>query len=280
MKIKFLLSIFIIFNFMASAQELKIVVPSDVYRDYERFIAGRNPNKIDDYEGEYSRRDVVEVVLAVKALNRGGIDLPIKITHADSYSRTLAEIEKGNYAISGTTVWKSDTDDTHFFISNETLKDGEFFAGLYANVDNKSFFEINNKQDLRKFKAVSNSSWTSDWGVLNNMSLNSLQDVKQFEQMVRMVKYKRVDFLLAPFQTNPEMTLKTQGITLYPLWGYKVALPGSRVFIISKKYPGAIKIYKSFNKGLDELIRSGEVKKAYEQSGFINKKTLKWEVIN
>lgn len=272
--------ILLLFVTTSFSQELKIVLPSDVYKDYEKFLAGRDPHAITDYTGEFSRRDVVEVVLMLKALRKGGIEVPIKISQLDSYARILIEVEKGNFALCANTVWKRDIDTNKYFVSNETLRDGEFYAGLYANLENKSFFEITKKHDIKKFKAVSNSAWSSDWQVLSSLELSSLQDVKQWEQMVRMVHHKRVDFLLAPFQTNKDMTLKFENITLYPLKGYKIALPGARVFIASKKYPGSVDIFKAFNQGLDELIQSGEIQKAYEQAGFINKATTKWEILN
>ena len=41
-------------------EELLIIIPSDVKHDYELFLNGRDPLKINYFGGHYSRRDVVE----------------------------------------------------------------------------------------------------------------------------------------------------------------------------------------------------------------------------
>lgn len=280
MKTILLMFISLFFCQTLNAQELKIAIPSDVYKDYLEFIGDRNPYELTSYTHEKSRRDVVEIILLLKAIRKGGLEMPVQIAQLDSYARIIAEVEKGNFAFSATTSWRSDIDENKFFISEETLKEGRFYAGLYAKLENKKFFQIKNKEDISNFKAVSNSAWSSDWKVLSSLSLKYLQDVKQWDQMVRLVNMERVDFLLAPFQNKSQFVLSYDGISLYPLEGFKVTLPGSRVFMISKKYPNAREIFDAFNKGLLELIKSGEVDRAYEESGFINKKVLNWKSLN
>ena len=49
---------------------LPALIPDDVLRDYQAFLAGRDPVAITDYGGPLSRRDVVEVVLIHQALAR------------------------------------------------------------------------------------------------------------------------------------------------------------------------------------------------------------------
>ena len=63
-------------------EELIIVIPGDVKRDYELFVSGRDPLEIKDYSGLGSRRDVVEVVLIQQALALGGITEPIRFLPA------------------------------------------------------------------------------------------------------------------------------------------------------------------------------------------------------
>jgi hypothetical protein len=98
--------------------------------------------------------------------------------------------------------------------------------------------------------------------------------------MVSMVQGKRVDFLLAPFQPTEDMSLGVNGAILIPIPNIQISLSGSRVFSVSKKHPLGKEAIKAINIGLIKMKKMGIIKKAYEQSGFINAKVANWKTIN
>lgn len=276
----FLVFLFLFFTINASGNEIIVMVSHDTLKDYNLFLKGRNPLTITDFHGQDSRRDVVEVVLFQQALNLGHLPLKFNFIESPSYHRTLAEIEVGRAALSAESIWKSDIDPNKFFATDPTIVEGEFEAGLYTIKSNSKAISARMLKDVQELTAVSSKAWAPDWKVLSQLKLKNLVDVTKWDSMVNMVNISRVDFLLAPFQPTPDMSLTFEGITLVPIPKIKVKLEGSRVFAVSKKHPLGPKIFKALNIGIKELKKKGIIKKAYEQSGFFNVKVKNWKKIN
>lgn len=276
----FFLMITLIFSVSALGNEIVVMVSPDTLKDYTQFIKGKNPLTITNFKDKASRRDVVEIVLFQQALKLGQLDLKYKFVESPSYIRTLVEIKEGRAAFSGETMWKADLDPNTYFISEATIAEGEFEAGLYTVKTNSKAMAARSLKDVQKLTGISSKAWVPDWKVLTELKLKHLVDVTKWESMVNIVNVGRIDFLLAPFQPTPGMSLTLDGITLVPIPNIKVALEGSRVFAVSKKHPEGQKIIKALNIGIKELKKKGILKKAYEQSGFFNVKVKNWKKIN
>lgn len=261
---------------------VSIGVPTDVLRDYYAFMSGRDPAHVNDYSGPHSRRDVVEVLLTQQALALGGISAIIDFVPVPSYLRLRAEIQEGTIALSGTSMWMTDLvkDKSDFFISDATIADGEFEAGIYVSPNNTRALSATTLERIQLLSAVSSRAWTPDWLTLKSLGLRDLQHVASWKTMVRMVAHERVDFLLAPFQPGQEMLLQVGKLSLTPIRGVKVGLRGSRHLAVSRRTPQCKKIFDALQKGLSILRERGTLKKAYEQSGFYSPNVKDWKRIN
>jgi hypothetical protein len=112
------------------------------------------------------------------------------------------------------------------------------------------------------------------------MELKGLMNVSKWILMPRIVKANRADFTLAPFQETKDLSLKSESIKLMPIKNVKVALRGSRHYLVSKRYNESKNLFKALQKGITILKEKGIFKKAYREFGFINEKTKNWKVIN
>ncbi len=272
---------FVIIN-ISLANELLVVVPPDVLKDYHAFVTNKDVLQIKNFSSKGSRRDVVEVILMQQALHHGGITESIKFYPISSYTRIKMELEKGEMVSVANSMWLSDleTIKDKVYISIPIIKEGEIEAGLYTVPDNTKALSVKTIQDIQNLSAISNKSWTPDWKALTSLNLKNLQSTPTWLSMVRMVDVGRADFLLAPFQSTQDLSFEAEGVRFVAIPEMKVILPGSRHFAISKKHPRGQEVFNAFNKGLQILISRGIVKKAYQQSGFFNIRVSNWKILN
>jgi len=262
----------------AADNSISIIVPEDVLKDYQQFLASRDPHGIRDYSGTGTRRDVVEVLLAVQALRLGGITEQPTFLTADSYTRLIREIQDGRALLVGTTLWRDDVAlvDKDVYVSQSLIRNGEFEAGLFTSTSNTRALNVRSLNELQQLSAVSNKDWSTDWQTLQALALKELFSTVEWESMVRMVDGKRADVLLAPFPTTADLTLVVGKITLRPIPGLKIGLSGSRHLIVAKHHPKGSLAFIALEKGLTILRDKSHIEQAYRDSGFLNQQTRNW----
>ncbi|KJE33634.1 hypothetical protein UF64_18025 [Thalassospira sp. HJ] len=260
---------------------LRIAVADDVLEDYKRFLDGRDPLDIETFEGEYSRRDVVEVVLIQQALRRGGWRGDITLIAGGGYVRMRKLLADGDADITGSTTWLDDIEKKAGEIapSRAMIPKGRFEAGFYMLADNPERLKIRNIRGLRLLRAASNRNWVPDWQALARLRVADLINVPSWKLMVEFVATDRADFLLAPFQPGPDMELVVDDVRMLPIPDYKIALEGSRHYAVSGVQHYSDTLLTAIDQGLLELDRIGRVEQAYRQSGFFHPGVTDWTMI-
>ncbi|MGY5450841.1 hypothetical protein ACVFI8_07855 [Agarivorans sp. MS3-6] len=259
-----------------------LAVPTDVLHDYHQFLLDRNPLLIDDFSGQSSRRDVVELVLIQQALFLGGWEEGLSLQVSDSYLRTNKLLEHGSIAATATTVWSKDVaSNQHLLMSAQMVRAGDFFAGLYVRADHPilQLQRIPNHDEVKQLSLISSKQWTVDWQTLQLLDFAKLHSISSWSGMYGSVIKGRVDALLAPFQAGQDMALLVEGERLLPIPHYKVALNDSRVYAVSAAFPHAKEMLRALDKGIEHLRGAGQIEKAYQQAGFINMQVSDWRVV-
>ncbi len=263
----------------ASALEASVLAagPADVMADYQRFLNRRDVLQLSDYGGPYSRRDVVEVALFHQALNLGGWRAPLRFQDMPSVERLMRELGSGHVISSSTSYWSEDISgaETQVQLSQAVIGNGEFEAGLYAVESNTRAMSAKSLKDLQSLSALSNQTWLVDWRNLKRLGIQA-QHVTNWELMPKMVAAGRADFLLAPFQATPDLSLQVGTVRLLPIPGLKIGMQGTRHYLISKMHPDGRRLESALNTGLQQLRQQGVIRKAYMQSGFLNAKVSDW----
>lgn len=271
---------------LAQDKTITILTQQDVFNDYQKFIDGRDPLTLTQFGGPNSRRDVVELVLVQQALKMGGNQFPIKIVSvdntSDSYNRFIKEITTGSATMGGNSAWLIDLkqigDKVH--ISEPSIRQGEFEAGLYTTADNADARLSKTLPQIQKLTAVVAESWKPDVATLESLKFAQLLKTQSWDSMVGMLAKKRADVLLAPFQPTADLSMDVNGKKLVPILNVKVGLQGSRHFFVSKASPIGSDVFKSLNTGLNKLRDQGTIEKAYRESGFFNQATRNWSRLN
>lgn len=261
---------------------LRIVVQGDVYQDYVKFLGSRNVLDIKSYGGAHTRRDVVEMVLLQQALQLGGENRPLHFMQVNSTSRIAKLLSQNQADISGTSQWKelADTNAAHLAVSQALISEGKFMAGVYFPADHPGLKKIQQQpESIKNFTAVCARAWTSDRTALKQLGSPILL-TENWTSILGMLKKKRADFVLAPFQASPDISFKTDTIVLKPVPGIQVSLAGSRHFLLSKDAENAAALEQKLNHGLQELEKNGRIRQAYRESGFEDPRTLTWRRLN
>ncbi len=251
--------------------------PADVMADYHRFLNKRDVLQLSDFSGPYSRRDVVEVALFHQALHQGGWRTPLKFQDMPSVERLRRELGTGHVISSSTSYWSEDISgaEAHIHLSQAVIGNGEFEAGFYTVETNTRAMRAKSLADLQALSGLSNQTWLVDWRNLKRLGLQA-QHVTNWELMPKMVAAGRADFLLAPFQATPDLSLQVGSVRLTPIPGLKVGMQGTRHYLISKVHPDGQGLQAALNNGLQQLRQQGVIRKAYTQSGFFNPRVSDW----
>ncbi|WP_028455711.1 hypothetical protein [Chitinilyticum litopenaei] len=256
---------------------IDVAVPQDVLTDYRELVAGRNLDEIRDYSGPGARRDTVEMILFQQALRLGGFAEAVNFVPVDSYVRNLVEVEQGRITATGTSVWAADIKDSQARLSEPLIREGEYVVGFYTLAGSK--VQQASLDELRKLTVVTNRAWKNDIATLEGLGITRVTDAPTFTMIARMIKGGRGEFTMASFKPTPDMSFEVDGIRLAPVQGLKVAMPGSRHFLVA---PGAVgdKVNTALAKGLAQLRREGRIRRAYTDGGFFNRKVDGWKLVN
>jgi hypothetical protein len=157
--------------------------------------------------------------------------------------------------------------------------DGEFEAGLYTLPDHPAQHQAIERPSLSHWTALCNRNWSADWAALQRLSLKEVQHVSSWPVMVRMLAARRADLVLAPFSSKPDLAIHAEGVTLLPIPGIKVALPGSRHFVMAAQHAMFSAFRDSLDAGIAARRADGRLRRAYEDSGFFSARARKWRLL-
>ena len=298
--------------------DIILIVPADVYLDYNTLMKDKHLNDIENYSN--IRRDVTELILIQKILHisgyKGNISIkPISVPPG-SYAITTYKIiqnemrntSSDSIVMTGTCGWKfnflSDNIYNKLLISDPMVKLDEFDAGLYVKADRTNLVKKSNDhhihdKQLKNMKFISSKEWSVDWKILSDFNPKELINAGSWNDMLIAVDSGDADVLLAPFQSNQDMsiTISNDGtkkgelldkylakinrdIVLKPIYGVKFIFNlDTRNFAISNKLGGTT-IQAYVNRGMDRMRshKDGDlIKKAYIQSGFMDKRVSDWK---
>lgn len=260
-----------------SETRLPALIPDDVLLDYQRFLAGRDPVSISSYGGPLSRRDVVEAVLIQQALSVPARPLRLSLVPMPTSQRLQAELRLAQAVCSATTYWREDFPDPDgLLFSDALMADGEFEAGFYTMPDNARALATRSLREVQRLHVLVNRNWRVDWLTLERLGMRHVQHVANWNLMPRMLQQGRADLLLAPFQPTPDLSLVVDGVRLVPIPGLKVGMRGTRHFLVSANHALGPQLREQLNAGLARLRQRGQVRRAYEQSGFFNARVADW----
>lgn len=261
----------------ANAETVQVYIPPDVLADYNVFLDGRDVGAIRDYSGSGSRRDVIEVVLFMQAIGLSSRTWQVEFIEEENYNAILTGLVEGKAVAAATSLWRSDLSERieSLYLTTGIISRGEFEAGLYTARENTRALAAETVADVKALKGVSSRHWAIDWETLQSIGAN-VEHAETWGEMVNNVLSGKRDYLLAPFQATPDLSLQLSEGTLVPIPNFKIGLVGTRHFAVSRNHEFSWLFNVSLHTGLMQLKRDGVVEKAFVDSGFWNRTVRDW----
>ncbi|PAY02462.1 hypothetical protein CKO50_04325 [Pseudoalteromonas sp. HM-SA03] len=264
-----------------ASEALNVFIRDDVLANYQRFVGERDVTKITDFSGQYLRRDVVDMVIAQQALQKGGFDKTFIFTPGFVSFRESNLLEKGEQLLHFDSYWKADLENKGrlLFISEPVIQKGQYFAGIYHGIDNQKVKQLKEEQGLTQLTSVSNPKWQTDWQTLESLPLKQLHAESDWMSQARMVSKGWVDFMLMPLMPKRDNRFVLEDVELIANEHLVVLLNDSRHFAVSRLHPEGERAFAALQKGLAILREQGRITSAYQQAGLIPDLN-KYQVVN
>lgn len=232
-------------------------------------------------------RGAIDLHLICQAFKAANFPIDFEFVDAKDYKRSIVLVENGTTDMIAETVWENHLNDK-LLASSPIYEKNEYELGLYTNQKNAENFKIETLADLQKLTGVSRRTWLNDWELLTKLNLKAAYSVDHIEQMFKMVKYGRADFLLWPFYYHTDdlaheiLHVDDQDLKylkLFPVKNVKLTIPYSRHYVISTEATNAKGLLKALNDGIKKLKQQGRIKKLYKDSAFMSDKLADWLII-
>lgn len=261
---------------------LRVAVSSLVADSLEKWTRQTPLQNIERFEGPYANRPTVDLILQLQALSASGLDFDYSLSTHTNHGRAVIEVAQGYADLTAETVWNAEiqaSGDT-LIATAPVIRNGEFEKGLYVLPSNQRMLSASLPDQFSEFVGVTVFNWSVDVQLLENLALKRIERVSKSENMFQMLRDGRADFTLLEFASTPDLSLEHGGVKLVPVPQCKVALPGSRSWIISRQSPHAALLAQAFEKGLAALRRDGRIERAFGECGFFNPKVARWRLVS
>ncbi|KPH63738.1 hypothetical protein HJP15_03060 [Pseudoalteromonas sp. NEC-BIFX-2020_002] len=284
---KCFLFLFLLFSSQLKAQQpliIDIISSENFSERYTAFLNGRDVMDVTDFNPstDGSHLEIVEMILLQQALYLGGETKKVVFRPQTWVNSTeFDSLIDGSSLMLARTIWHEDLLDYRgsLYVSDAVIEFGQYEAGLYVSVDNKRAQELK-PSELNQLTVVVNPRWHVDWRALVNTPISVISYIGPWEDMLAMVETQVVDAMMINFSVSDHLDLNFEGKLFTPLKKLKVILPDTRHFAVSKAHPQGKQVAQALKRGLKVLTKRGVIKKALQQSGFINQQTIDWQVIN
>jgi hypothetical protein len=249
---------------------------------YRDFAEGKDFKKAFSYRSsDFDSSPVLETVLIRRALVLGGLRPNFVFVDIPNTERERTLVRDGEVVVAGTSQWDFFCDENAavLYKSAVIIPDGAFEKGLYTTKEKAATLRVRSVGDLAALTVCSSSNWRVDWKTLSALGFRSLENVASIPSMFKMVHSDRGDVTVQSFSGNPDLSVTSEGITLYPVPGVKLLLQGTRHFVVSKRHPSGKLVFDALQKGLAVMAKEGEIRRALVESGFFNAAVRNWKAL-
>lgn len=260
---------------------LPVSIDKSIAKAYAAFMADHQVpvTNVNSLRSPHSNRVVASLVILQQALHHGGLTPRLKFVETPNTARARMMVRNGEVVMASQDLWSTAfTDDV--YMSSAIIPEGKFFKGIYGLKSNKKLMQVRSLKELRDFTPVCSSSWVVDLKTMHHLRFDYVHNVPRFDLMTNLIRMQKADFILYGFTGNKDMSLKYNGVTLYPVPGIKIALEDSRHFMVSKVHPDGERIYAALERGLAIMREQGTIQRYFKESGFYNQETDDWKLLN
>ncbi len=263
---------------IAFAEKVLIAANDRIATNFARWTADTPCTEIDNFSNPNASRGTVDLILICQALDATDYKAEITIVNVPNYLRALALTIDGKVDMAAESIWRLEIRESSLYFSPPIIREGEFEKGIYTSPHNKKVLGVSSLEELRQLTAVIPSVWFQDKEALKEMGV-SIVYVPLKQSIYKMVASRRADFTLLEFSNSPDLSKVYNDVRLIPVKNIKIALKGSRHFVVSKAARDSSRLHEALTIGVNRLRQQGRIRRAYQQSGFISNTVKDWNRI-
>lgn len=264
---------------VAAKTHLKISAPASAIDAFQNWTAGVAWDKITNFKNANASRPVVDLVLELQALKAGGLDFDFEFVRVLTYDLAKKQLIEGRVELTAETIWEDEIDPKTMAKSDPVIRRGEFVKGVYVLPANQKVFKISSLEELQGYTGAIVATWALDLKTMEEMKLKALIKNPTPEVVFLNIQKQQADFTLWEFSSNADMSVVISGVKLMPIPECKVAIMGSRAWVVSKLSPNANSVHRALVAGTKILRENGTIERAYQESGFLNPRVADWKRI-
>ncbi|HEX2855427.1 MAG TPA: hypothetical protein VHO24_19485 [Opitutaceae bacterium] len=262
---------------IAARIHVKISAPAAAIDAYQNWTAGVAWDQITNFKNANAMRPVVDLVLELQALKAGGLDFDFELVRTLTYDLAKKQLAEGRVELTAETIWETEIDSSLMLKTDAVIRHGEFVKGVYVLPGNQKLLGISSLGELQANTGGVVATWGLDVKTMEEMKLKALTKSPTPEVIFTNIQKQQVDFVLWEFSNNADMSVVLAGVKLVPVPNSKVAIMGSRAWVVSKASPNADAVYKALAAGTKILRDNGTIERAYKESGFHNPRVADWK---
>ncbi len=261
----------------AAKTHLKISTGVDVASAFQNWTAVTPWEQIKSYRN--ASRPLVDLLLELQALKAGGLDFDFELVKKLGYEQSKVEVIEGHADLSAETIWGDEisANAKELLSTDEIIRNGEFTKGVYVLSTNAKMLKLASAEELRDCIGAVVSSWSLDVKTMEGMKLRDLIKTGRTEGVFQAIQKGQADFTLSEFSASPDMSTMFGEFKFLPVPNCKVAIMGSRSFIVCKASPEADRILAALQAGVKILRDNGTIEQAFKESGFFNPRVADWK---
>jgi hypothetical protein len=258
---------------------LKIAATGAAVDAFNNWTGTGGWEQISTYKNANAIRPVVDLVLQLQALKAGGLDFDFELVRTLTYELAKTEVIQGRADLAAETIWDSEIAEhpKALLSTDPIIRNGEFVKGVYVLPNNEKLLKLATPEELRACTGAVVSGWALDVKTLEDIKLAGLVKTPTPELVFAAIQKHQADFTLAEFSARPDLSTELAGVRLVPVPGCKVAIMGSRSWIVGRASPHAAPLHAALMAGTKKLRDNGTIERAFSECGFFQARVADWK---
>jgi hypothetical protein len=258
---------------------LKIAATGAAVDAFNNWTGTGGWEQISTYKNANAIRPVVDLVLQLQALKAGGLDFDFELVRTLTYELAKTEVIQGRADLAAETIWDSEIAEhpKALLSTDPIIRNGEFVKGVYVLPANEKLLKLSTPDELRACTGAVVAGWALDVKTLEDIKLAGLVKTPTPELVFTAIQKHQADFTLAEFSARPDLSTELAGVRLVPVPGCKVAIMGSRSWIVGRASPQAASLHAALVAGTKKLRDNGTIERAFSECGFFQARVADWK---
>ncbi|WP_133469899.1 hypothetical protein [Paraglaciecola marina] len=171
--------------------------------------------------------------------------------------------------------------ETNLSLSDPVLRQGEFEVGFFTAPNRPEVLAITSVYELMNLTSITATQWIRDDSELSKLTTRPHVLVSNHRKIPNMIAKKRADFTTNALNKKYVYNLDGE-VVLTRIDGFKLSLPGTRVFVVNSKSKDYFDALQAYIRGHRNQTNSNEdgIFNAFKDIGWISPHYKDWILLN